>query len=78
MAQIRKTTYVCDSCGEEVGAKKELRTVQLVPKTGSGYDYNRAVRTELCSPCEEKFVEAVVPFVPDDAASVIESYRREK
>jgi uncharacterized protein YlaI len=76
MAQIRKTTYLCDSCGKEVEKKGDLRTLQVVPQTGSGYDYNRAVRTDLCEKCEDEFVISLGPYVKEEDLTVIATYRR--
>ena len=78
MAQVRETRYLCDSCGAQVEKPRELHTFQLVPKEGSGYDYNQAVRTELCAECQPRFIEAVVNFFPDGDEATIRNMEREK
>ena len=66
MAQIRTTTYVCDSCGQAVEKKKDLRKFQITKGQWDAYEH-----TDLCLPCEGEFLKKASPFFSDDAAKEI-------
>jgi ribosomal protein S26 len=58
--QIRTTRYVCDSCGNDVPKKAELRRFSI------RQSWDTEVHTDLCAECESKFVQAVEKILPAD------------
>lgn len=76
MAQVRETRYLCDSCGKQV-TRKELRTFQVVPKVGGGFNYSLSVKTDLCDECEANFVTMLADYVKADEKPTVRGYRRE-
>ena len=76
MAQIRKTTYLCDSCGKEVPRKKDLRKFS-VHEHAPGGGWRGSAATDLCGECEQKFAAAVETFFDEEGANALKAMVRE-
>ena len=63
MAQVRETRYLCDSCGKQVEAKRDLRRFDIHGHERSGR-WRDSLITDLCDPCEEEFLKVITRFVP--------------
>ena len=75
MAQIRKTTYICDSCDKEVPKKKDLRKFS-VHEHAPGGGWRGAAATDLCEECEPKFTAAVEEFFNEENALAVKAMVR--
>lgn len=76
MAQIRKTTYICDSCEKEVEKKKDLRKFSVIEHAPGG-GWKASPATDLCESCEPNFISAVTPFFGGLAAAEVGTMGRE-
>ena len=75
MAQIRETRYVCDSCGQQVEKKGDLRKFVVVQHDRAGR-WDEDTSTDLCSVCENEFLKLVRPFFADASMATIDAMAR--
>lgn len=76
MAQIRKTTYICDSCGKEVEKKKDLAKFSIQEHAPGG-GWRGSAATDLCTDCETKFLGSVTTFFDGEHEQALLAMGRE-